>query len=57
MPHFHAVVFIDHKEALIFEFGEGDVTEHCIKAGTGMATFTTRPGRRVQATPMTAKAI
>jgi stalled ribosome rescue protein Dom34 len=32
MPHFHAVVFIDHKEALIFEFGGGDVTEHCIKA-------------------------
>jgi hypothetical protein len=32
MPHFHAVVFIDHKEALVFEFGGGEVTEHCIKA-------------------------
>ena len=32
MPHFHAVVFIDHKEALVFEFGEGDDVEHCIKA-------------------------
>jgi len=32
MPHSHAVVFIDHKEALIFEV-EGDaVTEHCVRA-------------------------
>ena len=32
MPHFHAVVFIDHKEALVFEFGEGETVEHRIKA-------------------------
>jgi len=32
MPHFHTVVFIDHKEALVFEFGEGKTTEHRIKA-------------------------
>jgi hypothetical protein len=32
MPHFHAVVFIDHKEALVFEFGEGETIEHHIKA-------------------------
>lgn len=32
MPHFHAVVFIDHKEASVFEFGEGEMTEHHIKA-------------------------
>src|SRR5580693_4026778 len=32
MPHFHAVVFVDHKEALVFEFGDGDVTEHRIQA-------------------------
>jgi hypothetical protein len=32
MPHFHAVVFIDHKEALVFEFGEGETIEHRIKA-------------------------
>ncbi len=33
MPHhFHAVVFIDHREALIFEFGEGDEAEHRILA-------------------------
>jgi hypothetical protein len=30
--HFHAVVAIDHAEATIFEFAEGDVTEHRIKA-------------------------
>ena len=33
MPHhFHAVVYIDHAEALIFEFAEGDITEHRIRA-------------------------
>lgn len=32
MPHhFHAVVCIDHAEALIFEFNEGGVTEHRIR--------------------------
>ena len=30
--HFHAVVWIDHAEAVIFEFAEGDVSEHRIKA-------------------------
>ena len=31
MPHhFHAVVCIDHAEALIFEFAESDVMEHRI---------------------------
>jgi hypothetical protein len=28
--HFHAVVSIDHKEALIFEFSQSEVTEHRI---------------------------
>jgi hypothetical protein len=33
MPHhFHAVVYIDHAEALVFEFAESDVTEHRIQA-------------------------
>ena len=33
MPHhFHAVVSIDHAEAIVFEFAGGDVTEHRIKA-------------------------
>ncbi len=32
MPHFHAVAFIDHKEAFVFEFGEGETVEHRIKA-------------------------
>lgn len=32
MPHhFHAVVCIDHAEALVFEFGESGVTEHRIR--------------------------
>ncbi|MEI9929469.1 MAG: hypothetical protein WDM89_02585 [Rhizomicrobium sp.] len=32
MPHhFHAVVCIDHAEALVYEFGENDVTEHRIR--------------------------
>ena len=32
MPHhFHAVVCIDHAEALVLEFAEGDVTEHRIR--------------------------
>jgi hypothetical protein len=30
--HFHAVVSIDHAEAVIFEFSENDVSEHRIKA-------------------------
>jgi stalled ribosome rescue protein Dom34 len=30
--HFHAVVHIDHAEALIFEFGESGETEHRIQA-------------------------
>jgi hypothetical protein len=33
MPHhFHAVVSIDHAEAIVFEFANDDVTEHRIKA-------------------------
>lgn len=32
MPdHFHAVVYIDHSEALIFELAESDVTEHRVR--------------------------
>lgn len=32
MPHhFHAVVCIDHAEALVFEFAESGVTEHRIR--------------------------
>jgi hypothetical protein len=30
--HFHAVVSIDHAEAIVFEFAESDVTEHRIQA-------------------------
>ena len=30
--HFHAVVWIDHAEAVIFEFAESDVSAHRIKA-------------------------
>ncbi len=34
MPHhFHAVVYMDHAEALIFEFAGSDVTEHRIRPG------------------------
>lgn len=32
--HFHAVVWIDHKETRIFEFGESGVEQHRIKAET-----------------------
>jgi hypothetical protein len=31
-PHFHAVVSIDHAEAVVFEFNDSDVTEHHVKA-------------------------
>jgi stalled ribosome rescue protein Dom34 len=30
--HFHAVVCIDHAEAVIYDFAQGDVAEHHIKA-------------------------
>ena len=30
--HFHAVVSVDHAEAVILEFSESDVSEHRIKA-------------------------
>jgi hypothetical protein len=30
--HFHAVVYIDHAEAMVFEFGESGVTEHRIES-------------------------
>lgn len=29
--HFHAVVYIDHAEALILEFADNDVTEHRVR--------------------------
>lgn len=32
MLHSQTVVFIDHKEALIFELDGDGVTEHCVKA-------------------------
>jgi stalled ribosome rescue protein Dom34 len=32
--HFHAVVWIDHKETRIFEFGESGIEQHRIKAVT-----------------------
>jgi len=33
MPHrFHAVVYIDHAEAMVFEFAKSDTTEHRIQA-------------------------
>ena len=36
MPHhFHAVVCIDHAEALVFEFAESGVTEHRIRPKDG----------------------
>jgi stalled ribosome rescue protein Dom34 len=36
MPHhFHAVVCIDHAEALVFEFADSGVTEHRIRAKDG----------------------
>jgi stalled ribosome rescue protein Dom34 len=36
MPdQFHAVVYIDHKEALIFELGAGAATEHRVVAKGG----------------------
>ena len=28
--HFHSVVYIDHREAVVFEFAQDDVTEHRI---------------------------
>ena len=31
MPHFHAVVWVDHKETLIFEFGESGVERQRIR--------------------------
>ena len=33
--HFHAVVWIDHKEARIFEFGESGVEHHRIRPPDG----------------------
>ena len=33
--HFHAVVYIDHAEAIILDFAKADVTEHRIQADTG----------------------
>lgn len=36
MPqHFHAVVYLDHAEALVLDFAKGDVTEHRIQAEGG----------------------
>ncbi len=36
MPnHFHAVVCIDHAEALVFEFTQSDVVEHRIRSEGG----------------------
>jgi hypothetical protein len=32
MTHYHAVALIDHRETLVFEFGEGETVEHRIKA-------------------------
>lgn len=32
--HFHAVVYIDHDEALIFDFAKNDVVQHRIGAAT-----------------------
>jgi stalled ribosome rescue protein Dom34 len=32
LHHFHAVVCIDHAEALVYEFAESDVMEHRIQA-------------------------
>ena len=55
--HFHAVVWIDHAKAVIFEFAEGDVSEHRIKATDRRAISTIRQGRLVPVTPMTASPI
>lgn len=30
--HFHSVIYIDHREAVVFEFTQEDVTEHQILA-------------------------
>src|SRR5580658_11061101 len=42
--HFHAVVWIDHAEAVIFEFSEGDVSEHRIKAADGQGNIHHKAG-------------
>jgi stalled ribosome rescue protein Dom34 len=50
MPHhFHAVVCIDHSEALVFEFGGSDVTEHRIRPKDHQGDVHHKPGSPGQA--------
>jgi stalled ribosome rescue protein Dom34 len=45
MPqHFHAVVCIDHAEALIFDFTKDDFTEHRIEAKGGQGNIHHKSG-------------
>jgi stalled ribosome rescue protein Dom34 len=42
--HFHAVVYIDHAEALILDFSKTDVTEHRIHAEGGQGNIHHKAG-------------
>ena len=42
--HFHAVVYIDHAEALILDFAKSDVTEHRIQAEGGQGNIHHKAG-------------
>ncbi|HEY0106428.1 MAG TPA: hypothetical protein VGB91_10120 [Rhizomicrobium sp.] len=42
--HFHAVVWIDHDEARIFEFGADGVTEHRVRAGDRLGNIHHKAG-------------
>jgi hypothetical protein len=42
--HFHAVVSIDHAEAVIYEFAAEDVSEHRIKAADGQGNIHHKAG-------------
>ena len=45
MPHhFHAVVSVDHAEAIVFEFGESGVTETRIQATGGQGNIHHKAG-------------
>jgi len=55
--HFHAVVYIDHAEAIVFEFSATEATGHRIHSAERQATFITRRAHPVPVTVMTARPI
>jgi len=55
MPHhFHAVVAIDHAEALVLEFSENEVSEHRIRNTDRQGNIHHKAGPSGPGTPATA---